>query len=294
MTHFLFGSEESTPTEIIGYYALERWMSLVILCCRKTSNSISLTLNPWSQITHKPPTTDLYGFLHRARWWIIDGPAPGAISVKLKKLPGEMPELEELCSKASGARVIVRGCGWRVCLLSPGAGEADGLWRLWSRDSVPVPPPCRCSVHRHLELSCTPATPPLAGWSAYSRTGAIKKSPAEYSPAVKVMSQSRNCTAVVCSWQWHHRVSELSAHLTIKSVYFPGWNKFLNTSTITQRPVPLLEVTLRDANKPDLWRLYPLFITPNGLHSSRLWSLKDIKICITVPCNVLECSGSSC
>lgn len=65
--------------------------------------------------------------------------------------------------------------GLCACILSPGAGEADGLWRPWSRDSVQVPPPCRCSVRLHLELSCTPATPPLAGWSACSHKGMVKK-----------------------------------------------------------------------------------------------------------------------
>ncbi len=69
---------------------------------------------------------------------------------------------------------------WRVslckqkCVLrapSPGAGGAVCLWHLWSTDSVQVPPLCRYNAHLHPELSCTPATPPLAGWSAHGNTG---------------------------------------------------------------------------------------------------------------------------
>lgn len=64
----------------------------------------------------------------------------------------------------------VCGC---MRILSPGAGGAVCLWHLWSTDSVQVPPLCRCSAHLHPELSCTPATPPLAGWSAYRNTGTV-------------------------------------------------------------------------------------------------------------------------
>lgn len=134
-------------------------------------------------------------------------------------------------------------CTWLVCacVLSPGAGEADGLWRPWSRDSVQVPPPCRCSVRRHLELSCTPATPPLAGWSACSHKGVVRKKKRKkkshaYSqrpwiqPRVRAMSQSWNCKALVYSWQLHYSVLVLSTHLTINSACFPGWRKFLTSS----------------------------------------------------------------
>lgn len=66
--------------------------------------------------------------------------------------------------------VCVCGC---VLVPSPGAGGAVCLWHLWSTDSVQVPPLCRYNAHLHPELSCTPATPPLAGWSAYRNTGTV-------------------------------------------------------------------------------------------------------------------------
>lgn len=53
---------------------------------------------------------------------------------------------------------------------SPGAGGAACLWHLWSRDSVQEPPLCRCNAHLHPEPSCTPATLPLAWWSAQRDT----------------------------------------------------------------------------------------------------------------------------
>lgn len=58
-----------------------------------------------------------------------------------------------------------------VNLPSPGAGGAGGLWHLWSTGSAREPPRCRCSARLHLEWSCTPATPPLAGWSAFRKRG---------------------------------------------------------------------------------------------------------------------------
>lgn len=81
--------------------------------------------------------------------------------------------LQSMCQSESvycNVNRIMRGC---VHLLSPGAGGAVCLWHLWSTGSVRVPPRCRCSAHLHLESNCTPATPPLAGWSAFRNTGTV-------------------------------------------------------------------------------------------------------------------------
>lgn len=81
--------------------------------------------------------------------------------------------LQSMCQSESvycNRNRIMRGC---VHLLSPGAGGAVCLWHLWSTGSVRVPPRCRCSAHLHLESNCTPATPPLAGWSAFGNTGTV-------------------------------------------------------------------------------------------------------------------------
>lgn len=74
---------------------------------------------------------------------------------------------------------------------SPGAGGAACLWHLWSRDSVQEPPLCRCNAHLHPEPSCTPATLPLAWWSAQRDTCSHKYT-AHISTDVQLMS-----------WLWH-------------------------------------------------------------------------------------------
>lgn len=75
-----------------------------------------------------------------------------------------------------------------MCVLIPfpGAGGAVSLWHLLSRDSVQVPPLCRYSAHLHPELSCTPANPPLAWWSAHKH--AKHKLPAHTSAETKKMN----------------------------------------------------------------------------------------------------------
>ena len=78
-------------------------------------------------------------------------------------------QLESMCVYCQVNRNVC-GC---VHIPSPGAGGAVCLWHLWSTDSVQVPPLCRYNAHLHPELSCTPATPPLAGWSAYRNTGTV-------------------------------------------------------------------------------------------------------------------------
>lgn len=81
--------------------------------------------------------------------------------------------LQSTCQSESGycnVNGIMRGC---VHLLSPGAGGAVCLWHPWSTGSVRVPPRCRCSARLRLESNCTPATPPLAGWSAFRSTGTV-------------------------------------------------------------------------------------------------------------------------
>lgn len=188
-------------------------------------------------------------------------------------------------------RTAVYAGGWCVCLLSPGAGEADVLWRLWSRDSVPVPPPCRCSVHPHLELSCTPATPPLAGWSAHSRKSVIKSQRSWMQPTVSRWCHSGEFAQLWCVRDDDATVSVLRTHLTINSVYFPWWNNFLNFSA------------LRDQFhywKPH-WRMQINLICrrafPSLLHricfTVRIWSLKTSEYVSGAPAVYLNAAAAT-
>lgn len=81
--------------------------------------------------------------------------------------------LQSVCQSESvycNVNRTMRGC---VHLLFPGAGGAVCLWHLWSTGSVRAPPRCRCSAHLRLESNCTPATPPLVGWSAFRNAGTV-------------------------------------------------------------------------------------------------------------------------
>lgn len=102
--------------------------------------------------------------------------------IKATKKHGGQFKINVIClyrlgCKTVKARELCCDVNWNewgcVCILSPGADGAVCLWHPWSTGSVQVPPLCRCSAHLHPELSCTPATPPLAGWSACRNTSTV-------------------------------------------------------------------------------------------------------------------------
>jgi len=76
------------------------------------------------------------------------------------------------CTSVLESSVFVFVCV-RLHMPSPGAGGAACLWHLWSTDFVQVRPLCRYNARLHPELSCTPATPPLAWWSAHNNSWTI-------------------------------------------------------------------------------------------------------------------------
>lgn len=164
---------------------------------------------------------------HRLRW-----PTAGAISDKLRK----WAPFGSQCCERKGCLQNSSLRSWLTCVPT-----FSRSWRSWR----PL-----ASLEQRF---CSGATTvqmqrPSASWAelytchpSFGRMvctqpqSMMKSQTLNADSSLLVMSQRWYCTAVVRSWLWHHSVSVLRTHLTINSVYFPGWNNFLNFSALEDR-----------------------------------------------------------